>query len=101
MATITVKTPFQASPLKVIWEDRKVRIRGNKNALLYWSDIKSRGMNGMYGHIVDFQDTPISDIVVALQNRVPADDISLDQAAKDAMAKEAKESKPFPKGAVS
>lgn len=101
MATITIKTPFEGQTIKVIWENGKVRVRGSKNALLFWSDMKSRGMYGKYGHTVDFQDTLLTDVVIALQNRASAANISWDKEAQEIMDKEAKEEKPFPKGAVS
>lgn len=101
MLTITVETPFEGKPLKITWEDRKVRVKGSKEALLYWADLKMEGMIGLYGHIVDFNNTYFTDLVVALQNRVPKDQLSYGPGAKEMLAKEKKESKPFPKGAVS
>lgn len=100
-ATITVKTPFGGTGLKFIWEDGKVKVRGTRDQLMFWDSLNSQGMYGMYGHIVNFQNTPITDVVIALQNRVPSKDISLNSEAKEQRDKEDKEAKPFPKGAVS
>lgn len=101
MATITIKTPFKGNGIKVIWEDRKVKVRGTHDELLYWNNLKSDGMYGMYGHIVNFNNTPISDVIIAIQNRVPDSSITLDKETKAIRDREAKEAKPFPKGAVS
>lgn len=101
MATITIKTPFKGRGIKVIWEGGKVRVRGTSDELLYWSNLKSDGMYGMYGHTINFQNTPISDLIVALQNRVPDSDLILDDEAKETRKMEGKAAKPFPKGAVS
>lgn len=101
MATITVRTPFGGTGLKIIWENSKVKVRGTREELMYWESLKSEGMYGMYGHIVDFRNTPISDVIVALQNRVPNNRIKLDQSAMEVRDKETREAKPFPKGAVS
>ena len=100
-ATITVKTPFGGTGLKFIWEEGKVKVRGTRDQLMFWDNLNSQGMYGMYGHIVNFQNTPITDVVIALQNRVPAKDISLNVEAKAQRDKEDQEAKPFPKGAVS
>lgn len=100
-ATITVKTPFGGSGLKFIWENKKVRVRGTQDELMYWSSINSQGMYGMYGHTVNFQNTPITDVIVALQARVPASKISLNKEALAVKEIEDSKAKPFPKGAVS
>lgn len=101
MASITVRVPFEEKPLKVIWENRKVKVKGTKFALLYWNNLLLNGMLGMFGHIVDFQNTELSDVVAALQNRVPHGDISLDDDARKIIQKEGEEREPFPEGTVS
>lgn len=100
-ATITVRTPFGGTGLKFIWENKKVKVRGTQDELMYWSSLNSLGMYGMYGHIVNFQNTPITDVVIALQNRVPTSKISLNKEAQAVREEEERMAKPFPKGAVS
>lgn len=101
MLTITVRTPFEGKPLKVNWDSGKVRVKGSREALLHWSDLLSEGMYGLYGHMVNFDNTLVTDLVVALQNRVPKGDLSFGPGVREALIKEKRESKPFPKGSVS
>lgn len=101
MATINVRVPFEEKPLKVIWENRKVKVKGSKFALLYWKSLLSAGMHGMFGHSVDFQNTELSDVLVALQNRVRNEDIILDDDVLKIIEREAEEREPFPEGVVS
>lgn len=101
MATVELKVPFEERPLKVIWNDRRVRIKGSKGAILYWKSLIFRGMFGGFGHRVNLKDSELSDIVVALQNLLPSEDIYLDAQAKKIIEKERDERMPFPEGARS
>jgi hypothetical protein len=101
MATIEIKVPFEDQPLKVIWGNREVKIKGSKSATLYWKSLTLRGMFGVFGHRVDLKDTELSDVVVALQNLLPPEDISIDREAKTIVERERKQRKPLPDGARS
>lgn len=101
MAQITLKTPFDED-VTLNWNDRKVRVKGSKDALMYWASLKSRGLYGKYGHIVDLNDCYFVDLAVAVSNRVPRDDYSIDGEGNKQLAREAKEEEenPIPEGAV-
>lgn len=101
MATLELKVPFEEKPLKVIWGDRKVRIKGSKGAVLYWKSLTFRGMFGGFGHRVNLKDCELSDVVIALKNLLPSEDIYLDDQAKMIIEKERDERVPFPEGARS
>ncbi len=101
MATITVKTPFKNDPIKAIWEDGKVTITGSPNALIFWDNMKYKGMYGKYGHTINLKNTLLSDLVIAFQNLFPPKDVSLDREAEVIRSEEHRREKPIPKGAVS
>lgn len=100
MAKVTLKTPFEDVTLN--WSDRKVRVKGGKDALMYWASLKNRGLYGKYGHIVDLDNCFFVDLVVSIGNRVPSGDYTVDKDGEKQLAKEAREEKenPIPEGAV-
>jgi hypothetical protein len=101
MATITVKTPFKDDPIIAKWDEGKVTITGGKGALLFWDNIKYKGLHGKYGHLIDLKNTLLSDLVIAFQNLVPPQHVSLDKEAIAVRNEEHRREKPIPKDAVS
>ncbi len=101
MISIIVKTPFDAN-LVFIWEDRKVKVKGDKNAMLYWDMLKREGLYGMYGHSLDLKNCFFRDLSVAISTRVSPNDITLSPEAKKQIDKEAEYERknPIPEGAT-
>lgn len=101
MATLEIKVPFEDQPLRVVWGDRGIKVEGSKEAALYWKSLTLKGMFGVFGHRVNLKDTELSDVVVALQNLLPSEDIYLSKEAKEILKKERESREPFPEGAMS
>lgn len=101
MIAITVKTPFDKD-LVLIWEDRKVKAKGSKEALMYWRTLKDKGLYGMYGHGLSLENCFFRDLVVAISTAVGPKEFTLSPQAKKQVDKEAEYERknPIPKGAM-
>lgn len=101
MAKIKIKTPFKKDVV-LVWKNRKVEVKGEEDALLYWEFLSSKGLYGKYGHIVDLEDCFFTDLVSAVANRVEPKNYSLDKEAKEQVELEVEEERrnPLPKGAM-
>jgi hypothetical protein len=101
MISIIVKTPLDAN-LIFIWEDRKVKIKGNKNAMLYWDILKRGGLFGVYGHTLDLENCFFRDLLVAISTKVKSENVVLSPGAKKQVDKEVEHERknPLPKGAM-
>jgi hypothetical protein len=101
MISIIVKTPFDAN-LVFIWEDRKVKVKGDKNAMLYWDILKRGGLYGVYGHTLDMKNCFFRDLLVAISTKVKSENVTLSPEAKKQVDKEVEHERknPLPKGAM-
>lgn len=96
MVKVVLKTPYEEKPLVLTWNDRKVTVAGSKEALAYWRYLESKGLYGIYGHILDMENSNFLDLLSALYNRVSRKDVVLNAEARGQRAKEQKDIKPVP-----
>ena len=101
MIRLTLKTPFKKD-LMFTWKDRKIEASGDKEVLQYWDILKSNGMYGKYGHILDPEDCYLIDFISALVNKIGWEKIKMNPDAKLQLSKEEgmEEASPIPEGAM-
>lgn len=98
MATITVQTPFENEPFVLVWDNRKVSVKGTESSLMYWNYLKLQGLNGVFGHIVNLQDCFLTDLISALYSRTSKRNVYLDEETKKIVKSEAKLIRSIPEG---
>jgi hypothetical protein len=89
MLSIMVKTPFDGEPLTFTWQDRRMNVSGSKNAFLIWVSIRSQGLYGKVGPILDPENRLFTDLVIAQAKSVGPDDYSLNEQADAPLQREA------------
>lgn len=103
MPTVRVQVPLLPEGLILQWNDKKVALPQKSNeAKLEWRYLKSLGLHGKYGHLLDPENCWFTDLVIAIAVRVGKGGYSVNAEGEEQLTLEESYEKknPLPFGAT-